>query len=479
MPPAELPFTLTLPRRTYATRVGVLLAARSTSVRDQQRSAEHGDQLAHHLVVEAHGHKRPRRDPSTLPAAPSPEATGVPVRRHPCCKASVRLIVARCSVTYEGRLGARLGPSDAGWSCCKADGSIADPLRLPKALQAAELDEPAVRDHGDATASIVAENAQGGDPAGRAARGRVDDALLRPRRGSRPREGRRRGRAAAPDRGARAGTARRPHARSAGASTRPTSVPSTCSVATATGRAVVVEVKRVGEIAGVDQLIRYQERLDLDVWLGADVRDVRRHPHQAAGAGVRREPRHRLRRGRPRRSARARHTTPEAVLTREGTHVHCTPTRRDRSHRRALRQEPQGDRRRRADVERARAVLHRRRRVHRSGLGSRRGYRTSLGVLHERMVGLEEWGFPVEVDAIDGDNVVMKWLQRLAGSVRRLRYEQSGSPRMVYAGDGKVRYRGSPEHGPRVRGHARPAAGGPAPGSRARRPSRTGTSPGR
>ncbi len=30
------------------------------------------------------------------------------------------------------------------------------------------------------------------------------------------------------------------------------------------GRTVVVEIKRVGEIAGVDQLLRYQERLDLD-----------------------------------------------------------------------------------------------------------------------------------------------------------------------------------------------------------------------
>src|SRR3954454_12436319 len=30
------------------------------------------------------------------------------------------------------------------------------------------------------------------------------------------------------------------------------------------GRAVAVEVKRVGEIAGVDQLLRYQERLDRD-----------------------------------------------------------------------------------------------------------------------------------------------------------------------------------------------------------------------
>ena len=30
------------------------------------------------------------------------------------------------------------------------------------------------------------------------------------------------------------------------------------------GRTIVVEIKRVGEIAGVEQLIRYQERLDLD-----------------------------------------------------------------------------------------------------------------------------------------------------------------------------------------------------------------------
>jgi len=33
------------------------------------------------------------------------------------------------------------------------------------------------------------------------------------------------------------------------------------------GRAVVVEVKRVGEIAGVEQLLRYQERLDRDTSL--------------------------------------------------------------------------------------------------------------------------------------------------------------------------------------------------------------------
>ena len=32
----------------------------------------------------------------------------------------------------------------------------------------------------------------------------------------------------------------------------------------AQGRTVVIEIKRVGEIAGVEQLMRYQERLDLD-----------------------------------------------------------------------------------------------------------------------------------------------------------------------------------------------------------------------
>lgn len=32
----------------------------------------------------------------------------------------------------------------------------------------------------------------------------------------------------------------------------------------AEGNAVVVEIKRIGEIAGVEQLLRYQERLDLD-----------------------------------------------------------------------------------------------------------------------------------------------------------------------------------------------------------------------
>jgi RecB family endonuclease NucS len=37
------------------------------------------------------------------------------------------------------------------------------------------------------------------------------------------------------------------------------------------GRAIVVEVKRIGEIAGVEQLLRYQERLDLDPGLAPTI----------------------------------------------------------------------------------------------------------------------------------------------------------------------------------------------------------------
>jgi ketosteroid isomerase-like protein len=59
----------------------------------------------------------------------------------------------------------------------------------------------------------------------------------------------------------------------------------------------------------------------------------------------------------------------------------------------------------------------------------------------ESMRGLEDWEFPIEFAAIDGDNVVVKWRQILPGArADGTRYEQSGSSTMVYAGDGKFRY---------------------------------------
>jgi ketosteroid isomerase-like protein len=59
----------------------------------------------------------------------------------------------------------------------------------------------------------------------------------------------------------------------------------------------------------------------------------------------------------------------------------------------------------------------------------------------ESMRGLEDWDFPVEFTAVDGDTVVIKWTQLLPG--RRpdgSRYAQSGISTLVYSGDGKFGY---------------------------------------
>ena len=55
--------------------------------------------------------------------------------------------------------------------------------------------------------------------------------------------------------------------------------------------------------------------------------------------------------------------------------------------------------------------------------------------LDESMRGLEDWRFPIEFTAVDGDNVVIKWTQVLPNGRR-----QSGCTRLIYAGDGKFRY---------------------------------------
>jgi hypothetical protein len=57
-------------------------------------------------------------------------------------------------------------------------------------------------------------------------------------------------------------------------------------------------------------------------------------------------------------------------------------------------------------------------------------------VFGDAMVGLEEWKFPVEFYAIDGDNVVIKWTQVLPDP----HFTQSGCSTLVYAGNGKFRY---------------------------------------
>jgi hypothetical protein len=55
--------------------------------------------------------------------------------------------------------------------------------------------------------------------------------------------------------------------------------------------------------------------------------------------------------------------------------------------------------------------------------------------LVESMTGLEDWRFPIELTAVSGDDVVIKWTQILPSGHR-----QSGWSRLIYAGDGKFSY---------------------------------------
>lgn len=59
----------------------------------------------------------------------------------------------------------------------------------------------------------------------------------------------------------------------------------------------------------------------------------------------------------------------------------------------------------------------------------------------ESMRGLEDWDFPIEYTAIEGDTVVIKWWQLLPGTrPDGSRYAQSGISTLVYAGDGRFSY---------------------------------------
>ena len=61
--------------------------------------------------------------------------------------------------------------------------------------------------------------------------------------------------------------------------------------------------------------------------------------------------------------------------------------------------------------------------------------------LVESMVGLEDWSFPHEWTAVDGDRLVARWWNRLPGQRPDGSYYQApGISIMVYAGDGKFSY---------------------------------------
>jgi RecB family endonuclease NucS len=170
----------------------------------------------------------------------------------------MRLLLARCAVEYDGRLGARLEPA-VRLVLCKADGSIAvhSDARAYKPLN--WMNPPCtIEESADA---IVARNPKGevlriellevlhdldlplGDDPGLEKDG-VEAELQRllAARVAALRDG--------------LTLVRREY---------PTDIgPVDMLCQDDQGRTIVIEVKRVGEIAGVDQLLRYQERLDRD-----------------------------------------------------------------------------------------------------------------------------------------------------------------------------------------------------------------------
>lgn len=170
----------------------------------------------------------------------------------------VRILLARCSVEYQGRLGARLGPAPR-LVLMKADGSIAvhSDSRAYKPLNWMNPPCTIVEDGG-----VITATAPRGDTLRIELHEVLHDSAL----------------ALGDDPGlekdgveaelqeliaARLGALREDlHLIRREYPTDIGPVDLLCS--DADGRTVVVEVKRVGEITGVDQLLRYQERLDRD-----------------------------------------------------------------------------------------------------------------------------------------------------------------------------------------------------------------------
>ena len=170
----------------------------------------------------------------------------------------MRLLVARCSVSYEGRLGARLGDA-VRLILCKADGSIAvhSDAKAYKPLN--WMNPPCTIE--ETETAIVARN-----PKDEVLRIELHDVLsdVRIELGHDP---------GLEKDGVEAELQQLLAARVAALRDDftlvrreyPTDIgPVDLLCRDAAGRTVVVEVKRVGEIAGVEQLLRYQERLDRD-----------------------------------------------------------------------------------------------------------------------------------------------------------------------------------------------------------------------
>jgi RecB family endonuclease NucS len=176
----------------------------------------------------------------------------------PWYNAPVRLVLARCSVEYAGRLGARL-PSARRLLLFKADGSVAIHADAKAYKPLNWMNPPCtIVEDGDV---ITATN-----PAGERLRIELEEVLFDERfeLGDDPGLAKDGVEAELQELlAARVGAlredlklVRREYPTDLG--------PVDLLCRDGDGQAVVIEVKRIGEIAGVEQLLRYQERLDRD-----------------------------------------------------------------------------------------------------------------------------------------------------------------------------------------------------------------------
>jgi len=73
--------------------------------------------------------------------------------------------------------------------------------------------------------------------------------------------------------------------------------------------------------------------------------------------------------------------------------------------------------------------------------GRLEGRETIARWLVDSMVGMEDWKFPIEFTAIEGNDVVVKWTQIMPRTKPDgTPYRQSGYSRLIYAGNGKFSY---------------------------------------
>ena len=73
--------------------------------------------------------------------------------------------------------------------------------------------------------------------------------------------------------------------------------------------------------------------------------------------------------------------------------------------------------------------------------GRIQGRAAILEFLDESMRGLDDWSFPIEYTAVEGDTVVVKWTQVLPGTrPDGGRWTQSGYTTLVYGGEGRFCY---------------------------------------